>query len=81
LNFLVLLGIVVLLILMGRVFRKSMNTIENPQFVIEKPPMPKDVAATARTLDRWRGQGRISREDHERLLELCRQDAEPPSKS
>ncbi len=80
LNLLILLAAAYCLFLLARVFRKTLKTVENPEFVMEKPPMPKDTAAALRTADRWRSHGRISREEHERLLRLCLEDAETDDK-
>ena len=79
LNLLILLCIVYLLYRMAKVFRQTMTAVENPRFVLEKPPMPKDLAAAASRLEKWREEGRLSREDFERLMHLVREDAEKPA--
>jgi hypothetical protein len=65
----------VLFLLLARVFRRTLASLDKPTFVMEKPPMPKDLAAAMARIDKWRAEGRISREDHERLTQLCREDA------
>jgi uncharacterized iron-regulated membrane protein len=76
----VLLGIVIFFGLLAALFRKTLKTAESPQPVLEDPPWPRDLAAVVRRLDRWRAEGRLSRADHERLMDLCREDAGPAQK-
>lgn len=60
---------------MALVFRRTLKAVEKPQYVLEKPPLPKDLAAMVLRLDKWKSEGRISREDYERLMHLCQEDA------
>jgi hypothetical protein len=61
---------------LARVFRKTLGTAQRPQFVMEKPPLPKGLSETVLQIEKWKSQGRISREDYERLMFLCQEDAE-----
>jgi hypothetical protein len=70
-----LIALAVFFLALAVVFRRTLKPAESPEFVLEGPPMPREVAAAARRLELWRGQGRISREDYERLMHLCREDA------
>ncbi len=70
-----LIGGVVLLWLMARLFRPAVRAAEAPVFVLEKPPLPRDLAPVASRLERWREEGRLPREDYERLAALVREDA------
>jgi hypothetical protein len=56
-------------------FRRALKSMENPQFVLEKPPLPKDLAAAVIRIDKWKAEGRITQEDYERLMYLCEEDA------
>ena len=65
-----------LFFILARVFRKTLGSVDRPSFVLEQPPLPKDLAAVVLRLEKWKAEGRLSREDHERLMQLCREDAE-----
>ncbi|MBL0349922.1 MAG: hypothetical protein IPP68_06065 [Elusimicrobia bacterium] len=70
-----LVGAAVLLWMMARLFRPAVRAAEAPVFVLEKPPLPRELAPVAARLDRWREEGRLSRADFERLDSLIREDA------
>ena len=71
-----LVGGAVLLWWMARLFRPAVRAADAPPvFVLEKPPLPRDLAPVAARLERWREEGRLSREEFERLAGLIREDA------
>lgn len=67
---------VIFFVALARTFRRTLGTAANPAFVIEKPPLPKGIAETVVQLERWRAEGRLGREDYEKLMHLCREDAD-----
>lgn len=75
-NLLALLGVAVFFLCLALVFRRTLGTLEKPRVVMEKPPLPKGLADVVLRLEKWRAEGRISREDYERFMHLCREDAE-----
>lgn len=56
-------------------FRRTLKKAEHPTWVLEKPPLPKDLASLVIRLDKWRSEGRLTLEDYERLMYLCQEDA------
>lgn len=72
-------SIFLFLVLLAVLFRRTLKAMESPRYVIEKPPMPKEVAAALARIERWREEGRISREEYEKLLHLCEEDAGLPA--
>jgi hypothetical protein len=62
--------------MLAKTFRRTLGTAANPAFVMEKPPLPKGLSETVVQIERWKAQGRVSREEYERLMHLCREDAE-----
>lgn len=63
-------------VMLAKTFRRTLGTAAHPAFVMEKPSLPKGIAETVVQIDRWRAEGRLSREDYEKLMHLCREDAE-----
>lgn len=76
LNTVTLAGAVLFFVILAWFFRKTLKSMENPKFVLEGPILPRDLAALVVRLDKWKEEGRISREDYERFMHLCREDAE-----
>jgi hypothetical protein len=82
-NLAVVIGAALLFAAMAVFFRRSLKSLETPRFVLEKPPLPKDLAAAVTRIEKWKTEGRITREDYERLMYLCREDADaaaPPKR-
>ncbi len=76
-NLIALVGAACFFLILALVFRRTLGAAAKPQWVMEKPPLPKDLAALVLRLDKWKAEGRISREEYERFMELCREDADP----
>ena len=74
-GFFVLFLIAYIIYLHARLVRKGLTAAENPVFVYEKPALPKALQGTADRLDLWKEEGRLSREEHEKLMSLVREDA------
>lgn len=68
-------GGIVLVVCLARLFGAASSEADRPTFVNEKPPLPRKLAPVAEAIDRWREEGRLSREDHERISALVREDA------
>jgi len=68
-------GGILLVVLLARMFSAASRDADHPTFVIEKPALPKKWAPVAEALDRWREEGRLTREEHEHLTSLLREDA------
>lgn len=68
-------GGILLVLLLARLFSAASRQADRPTFVIEKPSLPKKLAPVAEALDRWRAEGRLTREEHERGTSLLREDA------
>lgn len=83
LGFLVLFLIAYIIYLHAKFVRKGLTAAEHPVFVYEKPQLPKPLQMTADRLDLWRQDGRLSREEHEKLMSFVREDASalPPPMS
>lgn len=64
---------------LARLFRPALSAADAPVFVLERPALPRDLAPVATRVERWRAEGRLSREDCERLMALVREDAEAAS--
>ncbi len=58
----------------ARIIRTGMRQAENPVFVYEEPVLSRPLQAVSDRLDRWRGEGRLSREEHEKLKFLVAED-------
>ncbi len=72
-------GIFLFLVLLAVLFRRTLRAMESPRYVIEKPPMPKEVSAALARIERWRDEGRLTREEYEKLNQLCEEDSGLPS--
>ncbi len=68
-------GGVLLALLLARLFSAASGEADRPTYVMEKPSLPKHLAPVAEALDRWRAEGRLTREEHERGTALLREDA------
>jgi hypothetical protein len=68
-------GGVFLIVLLARLFGAASREADRPTFVIEKPPLPRKLAPVAEALDRWREEGRLTREEYEHGTALLREDA------
>ncbi len=64
-----------LVVLLARLFGAAAREADRPTFVIEKPPLPRALAPVAEALDRWRAEGRLTREEYEHGTALLREDA------
>jgi hypothetical protein len=80
LGFVVVLLVAYIVYLHAKFVRKGLTQAETLTFVYEKPALSKPLQAVADRLDKWKEEGRVSREDHERLMALVREDSaqEPP---
>jgi hypothetical protein len=58
----------------ARIVRKGLTQAENPVFVYEKPELSRALQHVADRVDRWREEGRLSREEHEKLTFLIQED-------
>jgi hypothetical protein len=68
---------VVLFVLLARLFSGAFRAADHPTFVTEKPAWPRKLAPVAEALDRWKEEGRLTREEHERMMGLVREDSSP----
>lgn len=68
-------GGIFLVLLLARLFSAASREADRPRFVIEKPPLPRKLAPVAEALDRWRAEGRLTREEYEHGTALLREDA------
>jgi hypothetical protein len=75
-NLAAIIGVILFFLILAVVFRRTLGTVEKPRPVLEAPPMPKDLSAAVLRIEKWKSEGRISREDYERLMEMCREDAQ-----
>lgn len=73
-------GCVLFIIFLARLFGTASREADSPRFVMEKPPLPRKLVPVAEALDRWRAEGRLTREEYERGTALVREDAlkDPP---
>jgi hypothetical protein len=56
-------------------FRRTINRKSGSPSEME-PILPHDLSATILRLSRWRQEGRLTQEEHDRLLALCQEDAQ-----
>ncbi|MBI4396224.1 MAG: hypothetical protein HY548_03945 [Elusimicrobia bacterium] len=75
-NWILLLGVVILFFTFFRMMRKMRKSAEAPRWVGETPLLPKDLAVVVMWIGQWRAQGRITEPEYERLMNLCREDAD-----
>jgi hypothetical protein len=68
-------GGILFVLFLARLFSSASRQADRPTFVIEKPSLPKKLAPVAEALDRWRAEGRLTREEYERGTALLREDA------
>jgi hypothetical protein len=68
-------GGVVLVVFLARLFGTASRDADRPTFVVDSVPLPRRLAPVAAALDRWKEEGRLSREEHERLSALMWEDA------
>lgn len=68
-------GGILLIVLLARLFGRAAGAADRPAFVMEKPPLPGKLSSVADVVDRWREEGRLTREEHEHLSALLREDA------
>lgn len=55
--------------------RRLRQNPPNPQTFLGAPSLPEDLTAAVLRFEKWKKEGRLSKEDYDRLMELCRQDA------
>ncbi|MBL0059697.1 MAG: hypothetical protein IPP35_11480 [Elusimicrobia bacterium] len=67
---------VVALFFLARGFARGLDGTDRPRFVHETPLWPKDLAPVVKSVDRWRDEGRLTGEEHEKLRWLLREDAD-----
>ena len=68
-------GGIFLIFFLARVFSGASREADHPTYVNEKPALPKKLVPVAEALDRWRAEGRLTREEYERGTALLREDA------
>ena len=74
----VLAGVIFLLAVMGWFFFRGVSKTEHPVFVMEEPALPRSLAPVKLWVDRCRADGRLDREEHEKIVGLIREEAERP---
>lgn len=75
LGFLVLFLIAYIVYLHAKIVRTGLDKAERPEFVFEKPQLPKALQTVADRLDKWKEEGRLTAEQHENLMYMLREDA------
>ncbi|HRY30468.1 MAG TPA: hypothetical protein P5079_10590 [Elusimicrobiota bacterium] len=63
------------------IFRRTIGGSEPPRPSRGEPALHSDLAEAIVRFDKWRSEGRISREDYERFMKLCQEDAAVKEKS
>lgn len=83
LGFLVLGLIAYIVYLHAKMVRTGLDKAAHPEFVFEKPQLPKALQTVADRLDIWKDEGRLTAEQHENLMYMVREDASklPPPMS
>jgi hypothetical protein len=74
-NQLALLFFALLFVALAVAFRRTLAQVERPVAVLEKPPLPKGLSELVVRLEKWRAEGRITREEYERFMHLCHEDS------
>ncbi|MBL8023692.1 MAG: hypothetical protein JNK54_05350 [Elusimicrobia bacterium] len=64
-------------VFLARLFSGAFRAADHPTFVMEKPAWPRKLAPVAEALDRWREEGRLTREEHERMMSFLREESAP----
>jgi hypothetical protein len=75
LGFFTLFLIAYIVYLHAKLIRRGLPQAEKPEFVYEKPELPKALQSVADRLEAWRQDGRLSAEEHEKLMHFVWEDA------
>jgi len=66
------------LLIISYLMRHAVKQAENPTPVLENEDYTFPIKIVRKTLSRWKKEGRITREQQEDLLTLCREDISTP---
>ena len=64
---------------LARLFFSGVRAADRPSFVMDVPPGPLSRDPVVGQIKRWRHEGRLTREEEERLMTLLREDGALPT--
>jgi len=73
-NVLIVIGLASLMAMIAILLKHHVAESQSPKEVYEKPKRAPDIPIVMERIQRWRSEGKISREEYEHLLYLCQEE-------